>query len=49
MSVAQILKFKKLTMLRLKKTGVTAAKFEELKTAFPKCQIETDHGTHEPK
>ena len=40
---------KNLTILHLQKTKVTAAKFEELKKAFPKCRIESDHGTYEPK
>ncbi len=40
---------KNLTHLNLQKTKVTAAKFEELKKAFPKCKIESDHGTYEPK
>ena len=46
--VAQLLAFKKLTTLWIKKTKISAAKFEELKKAFPKCQIQSDHGTHEP-
>ena len=29
--------------------AVAAAKFEELKKAFPRCKIESDHGTYEPK
>ena len=29
--------------------AVTAAKFDELKKAFPKCRIESDYGTYEPK
>ncbi len=40
---------KNLTHLVLLKTQVTAAKFEELKKAFPKCKIESDYGTYEPK
>ncbi len=40
---------KNLLSLYLQKTKVTAAKFEELKKAFPKCKIESDHGTYEPK
>ncbi len=40
---------KNLTGLDLTKTKVTAAKFEELKKAFPKCRIGSDHGTYEPK
>ena len=40
---------KNLTYLGLLKTKVTAAKLEELKKAFPKCKIESDHGTYEPK
>ena len=28
---------------------ISAAKFEELKKAFPKCQIESDYGTYEPR
>ncbi len=39
---------KNLTLLQLQKTKITAAKFEELKKAFPKCRIESDHGTYEP-
>ena len=39
---------KNLSQILLKKTKVTAAKFEELKKAFPKCKIESDHGTYEP-
>ena len=38
-----------LTYLTFRQTKVTAAKFEELKKAFPKCKIESDHGTYEPK
>ena len=40
---------KNLTRLHLQKTKVTAAKFEELKKAFPMCKIESDYGTYEPK
>ena len=29
--------------------AVTAAKFEELKAALPKCKIESDFGVVEPK
>ena len=47
--VAQILEFKNLTQLSLQMTKVTAAKFEELKKAFPKCKIVSDYGTYEPK
>ena len=39
----------RIDQLDLRKTKITAAKFEELKKAFPKCRIESDHGTYEPK
>ncbi len=47
--VAHFKSCKGLTALDVRKTKVTAAKYEELKKAFPKCKIESDHGTHEPK
>lgn len=40
---------KNLTYLEITGTKVTAAKFEELKAAIPKCKIVSDYGTYEPK
>ena len=40
---------KNLTQLHLQKSKVTTAGIGEMKKAFPKCRIESDHGTHEPK
>ena len=40
---------KRLMGINVVGTQVTVAKFEELKKAFPKCKIESDHGTYEPK
>jgi serine/threonine protein kinase/Leucine-rich repeat (LRR) protein len=45
----QLKAVKSLTTLSLKGTKVTAAKIEELRKALPKCRIESDHGTFEPK
>ncbi len=47
--IDQLLLYKNLTTLWIGKTKISAAKFEELKKAFPKCRIESDHGTYEPK
>ncbi|MFO0802286.1 MAG: protein kinase [Gemmataceae bacterium] len=40
---------KSLTALDVRSTKVSAAKIEELRKALPKCRIESDHGTFEPK
>lgn len=47
--LAHLMDCKNLSHLQLQKTKVTAAKFEELKKLYPKCRIESDHGTYEPK
>ena len=46
--IAHFMGCKNLTYLGVTGTKLTAAKFEELKKAFPKCKIESDHGTYEP-
>ena len=47
-SVDQLLGYPKLKILWVQKTKVSAAKYEDLKKALPKCQITSDHGTYEP-
>jgi hypothetical protein len=48
-SVASIVSLKKLASLNIKGSKITPAGFEQLKKALPKCRIESDHGTYEPK
>jgi hypothetical protein len=48
-SVEHLTKCTGLTSLNLLKTKITPAGFEQLKKALPKCRIESDHGTYEPK
>jgi hypothetical protein len=43
-SVALFKKCEKVKEIRLQQTKVTAAGFDELKKALPKCRVDWDHG-----
>jgi hypothetical protein len=48
-SVPALSRLKGLRTLAVRQTKITPAGFEHLKKALPKCRIESDHGTYEPK
>jgi hypothetical protein len=48
-SVSALSTLSRLSNLDIIKTAITPAGFEQLKKALPKCRIESDHGTYEPK
>jgi eukaryotic-like serine/threonine-protein kinase len=47
--LSHLLACKGLTSLDIRKTTITADGFEKLKKGLPKCRIDSDHGTYEPK